>query len=264
MTISPDLFLSFGGGVQTTALLLAYDRGLLKEKPKCAIFADTQAETKRIYNWIEKLKTKISIPIVTDSRGSIIQYTKRYRYTQAPVYGLRKGRIKYDQILGRRSCTYLFKISVVNRKIRQITKTIKKPLKPGSFRVALGISTDEEGRIHKSRIQWIENIFPLCYDLKWSRKDCLDFVKEEITETPPRSACYMCPYLSNSEWRDLRNNQSAYWKKAIQYDEYIRDLRKNIKNYLHRDRVPLKEAKIDKTNFQTDFFKQTCLGDCGL
>ena len=262
--INNNLFLSFGGGVQTTALLLAYDRGLLKEKPKIAIFADTQAETKEIYDWIEYLKTKTSIPIRTATRGSIIEYTKRYNYTQAPVFGLKENGVKYDAVLGRRSCTYLFKISVVNREIRKITNTKGKRLKEKAFRVSLGISTDEEGRVSKSQEKWIENIYPLCYGLKWNRNDCIEFVKEELGKTPPRSACYMCPYLTNKEWKALRDNNPKEWKKAVEYDDFIRDLKPGIKNFLHRDRVPLKEAHIDNEEFQADFFKQTCFGDCGL
>ena len=258
-----NLFLSYGGGVQTSALLLAYDRGLLKEKPECAIFADTQAEPKQVYAFMEKLEKKVKIPIIRSTRGSIIEYTKRYGYSMAPIYGLKENGIKIDKVMGRRSCTYLFKISIVNREIRKQTGTFRKRLKDIKFRVALGFSTDEEGRVSKSREAWIENIYPLLYELKWSRKDCLNFVKEEIGELPPRSACYMCPYLTNSEWKELRDNDPESWNKAIEYDENIRNMRKGVRNYIHRDRVPLKEALIDKNEFQADFFKQTCFGSCG-
>ena len=259
-----DLFLSFGGGVQTTALYLAYEKGLLKEKPKTAIFADTQAEPEHIYSHIDFLKTKSKIPIIKATRGSIIETTKKYKYSQAPVYGLKKNGVKVDKVMGRRSCTYYFKISVVYREIRKLTKTVKKRLPENFARVALGISTDEFAREHPSRDKWVQNTFPLLYDLKWSRKDCIDFVMEELGVIPKKSACYMCPYMSNKQWKDLRDNQPNDWKKAIDYDELIRNLNPNVQNFIHRDRIPLKEANLDSDAFQPDFFKTECMGGCGL
>ena len=256
-----NLFISFGGGVQTSALYLAYENGLIPgPKPVAAIFADTQAELPDTYEWIAHIQQYSSIPIKTVSRGSIIEETFKYNYVQAPVYSVGKGRKKG---MGRRSCTYLFKILPVSNGLRSLTNTVRKKLPPKTFKLALGISTDEEGRRHSSRIKSIENVFPLLDVLRWDRNKCIEYVKKITESTPPRSACYMCPYYTNKEWVNLRDNNPVEWNKAMDYDEKIRNLKPERQNFLHADLVPLREAKIDSKEKQFSLFKTTCFGDCG-
>lgn len=47
---------SLGGGVQSSAMVVASDRGLLP-RFDAALFADTGSENPRTYAWLERLET---------------------------------------------------------------------------------------------------------------------------------------------------------------------------------------------------------------
>ena len=57
--------LSFGGGIQTTALALMLERGVLENAPApdVAIFADTGAEPPHVYETLDWLRERISYPL---------------------------------------------------------------------------------------------------------------------------------------------------------------------------------------------------------
>lgn len=59
--------LSLGAGTQSSTLLLMSERGEL-ERLDAAIFADTGNERRKVYEWLDYLRTQTSIPIVTVSR----------------------------------------------------------------------------------------------------------------------------------------------------------------------------------------------------
>jgi len=259
-------FLSYGAGVQTTALLLAYERGLLKDKPEAAIFADTKTEPEKVYKHLEAVKKYVkTIPIIQASKGlSIPEFTRKYNYSIAPVFATKDNGTKVQKIMGRRNCTSLLKIQVVNREIRKLTNTRHKKLLPKTVKVAIGFSTDEIERLTDSREKWIENIFPLVFELNWSREDCKKYISETTDLKPTRSACWMCPYFSNAEWKDLKENHKADWAKAVAYDREIRNLKPGIKNYLHRSRTPLERVDLNKGKDQLDFFRTDCQGGCGV
>ena len=66
MTIT---ILSLGAGVQSTALALMAERGMI-EMPVAAIFADTKDEPPAIYEHVERLRGMVSFPIHTVTEGS--------------------------------------------------------------------------------------------------------------------------------------------------------------------------------------------------
>ena len=54
--------LSLGAGVQSSTLALMIEKNLVP-MVDCAIFADTGAEPKEVYTWLEWLKTQVSYPV---------------------------------------------------------------------------------------------------------------------------------------------------------------------------------------------------------
>ena len=65
--------LSLGLGIQSTTMALLLERDMIPgvPKPDHAIFADTKAEPKHVYDTLEWLRHKVSIPISTCSFGDI-------------------------------------------------------------------------------------------------------------------------------------------------------------------------------------------------
>ncbi|MGH3370816.1 MAG: hypothetical protein ACRDPR_12535, partial [Nocardioidaceae bacterium] len=120
--------------------------------------------------------------------------------------------------------------------------------------VAIGISTDEIGRARDSDVRYMRNVFPLL-DLGMSRKDCERYLKDSGWSSVSKSACIGCPFHGNRQWRQLRDESPEEFADAVEFDAAIRNgsARANAQNkelrgsmYLHRSRVPLGEAPIDR------------------
>ena len=154
--------LSFGGGVQSTAMLLFINDGLLP-KQDIVIHADTGAEmpetVKHIEEWaIPYCENVLNIPfqVVTSHRGTIYD----------DYFG--KGAIP---IMGIRSCTDNFKIAPQRRAIREIVGNKRGVLLAECW---LGITTDEERRRTESNVMWCGITYPLLDYHRVSRQDCVD------------------------------------------------------------------------------------------
>lgn len=90
----------------------------------------------------------------------------------------------------------------------------------------------------------------------WDRDDCRDWLKKVWPHPVPRSACICCPYRTNAEWADMRDNRPDDWQRAVHFDEEIRQnyldgdkARRGHEYgrvYLHRTRVPLKMADLSE------------------
>lgn len=142
-------------------------------------------------------------------------------------------------------------------------------------RVAIGISTDEVGRARDSDVKYMRNVHPLL-DLKMSRKDCERYLASAGWGVVTKSACIGCPFHGNRKWRELRDESPAEFADAVAFDREIRqgsaralaagqELRGEY--FLHRSRVPLGEAPIDRVTAgewkdrQGDLFDQDEDGD---
>jgi hypothetical protein len=69
--IEPIHVLSLGAGVQSSTLALMAAAGEVTPMPKCAIFADTQAEPKSVYVWLDFLEKQLPYPVYRVTRGSL-------------------------------------------------------------------------------------------------------------------------------------------------------------------------------------------------
>lgn len=109
----------------------------------------------------------------------------------------------------------------------------------------IGFSLDELGRIAASEVPYAVNEYPLIAgDLRMSRQDCIEYLKEQGWGTTPKSACIGCPFHTNAEWRRIKTDPDL-WADAVAVDEGIR--RRPLQNdeaFLHHSAVPLKIADI--------------------
>ena len=257
-------YLSFGAGVQTTALLFLEKEGKISFKK--AIFADTGAETEETYDLIKKLHKLFPGKIVETSYGHIVKDTFKEKYITAPVFTDKivttQNLPKRVSVIGRRSCTYRYKIYPVQRKIRELENLQRKRLPAGRFKIGLGFSTDEYWRAKKSRVRWIENVFPLL-KLKLKRKDCLRILKKNNLKVP-RSACYFCPLRSGADWKLMQEKDPKEWKKAVEFDKKIRNLKSDSQNFIHASGVPLDKIEFHNPEQMNLFALNDCeSGYCG-
>jgi hypothetical protein len=100
-----------------------------------------------------------------------------------------------------------------------------------------------------------------------SRKDCTRWLATRGWKAVVKSACIGCPFHGNAQWRNLRDHHPEQWADAVAFDKAIRKggargLPLNGEAFLHRSRVPLDVAPIDKVTRrewaerQTDLLEQ--------
>ena len=141
---------------------------------------------------------------------------------------------------GRRSCTADFKIKVVGRWLREHGASAKHPAT-----VAIGISLDEIHRANKRRSDAHEEIeYPLL-DMKLRRDDCVHIIADEGLPVPPKSACFFCPFRTLEAWRKQRCNEPDLFARAVQLEATLNERRAILGRdpaYLTRYGRPLLEA----------------------
>ncbi len=326
--------LSLGAGVQSTALALMGERGMIA-KPHCAIFADTGDEPPAVHAHLAKLIPMLSFPVYTVKFGDLgadflaALAGEKNRTSQPPFFvsvpdlspdeiaavlaepepkicdftdatvdlkltNLETGQefettntalddfhdawnnwnIRRRQALRKdrggmlwRACTRDYKIIPIRRKVRQIMREVK------AKRVIqqIGISTDEREREKGSGVKFITNSHPML-ELGWSRQDCERWLAAEFGLNPVKSACYYCPYRSNSGWEWMKRNDPDQFEMACKFDEAIRESQgRKVRGagivgnlFVWRGYAPLRTAVFTQAEAQLDFgFEQECDGMCG-
>jgi hypothetical protein len=266
----PLRILSLGAGVQSSTLALMIAHG---EVPMvdAAIFADTGAEPKGVYDWLDWLESKLPFPVhrVMHKDGlleNIKESTKGGRFAGAPFYT--ESQTSAGGTL-RRQCTREFKVEPITQKLRQLCGLKKGERAGKAVRVVqyLGISWDEVQRMKPSREAWIRHEWPLI-DLRMTRTHCLQWMAAKGYPLPVKSACTFCPYHNDALWRDMKLNDQPSWEQAVEVDRMIRSGVRGTsqKLYLHRSMKPLEEVDFrNAEDFgQIDAFGNECEGMCGV
>jgi hypothetical protein len=265
-------FLSLGAGVQSSTMALMAAHGELTPMPDHAIFADTGAEPRKVYEWLDWLEPQLPFPVhrVMHKDGlqkNIEQSIHGGRFAGAPFYtesaeGKREGML-------RRQCTREFKITPIEQKIRQLLGLKKGQRGPKRIAAVIwqGISTDEIQRARKGIEGWQQFRYPLI-EMKMSRMQCLEWMQGKGYPMPTKSACIWCPYHDDRAWRDIKENDPESWAVAVQMDDMIRGGVRGTsqKLYLHKSLVPLAEVdfRTPEDFGQIDAFAEECEGMCGI
>lgn len=259
--------LSLGAGVQSSALLILSALGRLP-KLDGAIFSDTMWEPAAVYAHLERLEREVAlpagIPIYRVSAGDIRNdaLDPAHRFASMPLYVLNQ-----DGSAGmtRRQCTSEYKLKPIKRQVRELLGYPHPTPVPKTVFAEqwIGISTDERdralgstGALKTGDVRYARNRYPLL-DLGMSRDACKLLLTRYGFQDTPKSACVGCPFHINRQWRDMRDNRPDEWADAVEFDAAIRagNARGNTvgnsllgQAFLHRSRVPLDQAPIDRAN----------------
>jgi len=258
--------LSLGAGVQSSTLALMIHKGEIP-MVDCAIFADTQAEPPKVYEWLKFIKKTVSYPVYIVTWRNLEQDildASEGKYPAFPLPFYTKNKDTEQKGMSMRQCTADYKIKPVTKKIRELLgykKGERVDLKKVKVEMLMGISTDEIRRMRMNRLRYIDNQYPLINDFGMSRQDCIAWMKDKNYPMPTKSACYFCPFHSQSTWKDIKENDPELFKQAVEMDKKIRNQEKyKIKNkfkddlYLHRSCEPLDKALED--DGQLDMFEK--------
>jgi hypothetical protein len=272
MTAPTLRLLSLGAGVQSTTLALMAAEGALPGV-NGAIFADTRWEPRRVYEHLLRLRDVLQaagVPLYVVSKGNLRQdaIDPAHRYASVPYFVRNPDG---SEGMGRRQCTSEYKLAPIRRKVRELlgakAPDFRRVPKGRLAEEWIGFSTDEIGRVSgKDGVSYVRSRYPLL-ELGMSRADCERWLRSRGWANVAKSACIGCPYHGNRQWRDLRDNSPEEWADAVAFDEAIRKggargLPLNGQAFLHRSRVPLAVAPIDRVTSsewrdrQTDVFSQ--------
>ena len=266
-------YLSFGAGVQSTALLVMSNKGLYGcPRADVAIFADTGDEPSWVYENVKRMQEWSEIPVEVVRQGHLSgdiisrHNGKSPRFAAIPAFTPNgEGR----ESMLRRQCTREYKIQPIERKVRELCGIEKGRRAVGKIKAMalIGISLDEVTRMSPSRTAWVENCYPLV-DAELRRHDCREIVRAAGLPVPEKSSCVFCPYHSDEFWRKLQVQYPKEWEHVCNLDDAFRDMsRSGITRpvYLHRSLVPLRELDFTKQGrLFNDLEDEECEGGCFL
>lgn len=264
--------LSYGGGTQSTALLLMALKGKINGViPDYIIFSDTGWEPKSIYKWVDKvnayIKEKYGREIIFTNGGNI-----REDLLNAAENGERMASLPFftkddegNKGMVMRQCTAEYKIMPVKTKVRELLGYEPRQKVREIVHMWKGISTDEIQRVKPIADKWIEAEHPLIDVVQMNRSNCIAYVERDGLGTPAKSSCIGCPFHDNQTWLDMKRNDPQSWEDAVYLDEKIRKMPKlKSQCFLHKSCTPLKDVDLGENQMDFDDFINECEGFCGI
>lgn len=221
--------------------------------PDCAIFADTQAEPKAVYTWLDWLEKQLPFPVHRVTAGSLrddlLRSAKTRERVASPPLFSGVGMLW-------RQCTQDYKILPINKFIGKRECCLW-----------IGISQDEIIRKKPNQRKNITNRWPLL-EKEMSRHGCLAWMESNGYPLPSKSSCTFCPYHDDRTWRDMKMNDQESFADAVVVDAAIRQgIGKTTELlYLHRSCKPLDTVDFRNAEDmgQLDMFGNECEGMCGV
>jgi len=266
--------LNLGAGVQSSTLALMAAAGEIGLMPDFAIFADTQAEPASVYKWLDWLETQLPFPVHRVTRGNMTEAMMTFRtakdgrvWTKSMIPAFMQAPDGNIGLLGR-SCTADYKITPILQNLRKLCG-IKRGEKNLQITQWIGISYDEIQRMKPSRDKWTQHRWPLV-EREMRRHDCIAWLKRNGFPEPPRSACSYCPFHSNKEWRNLKDNEPEAFAEAVRVEKELQRTKAEALDkstpWLHRSCVPLNQVDLstELDAGQIDMFGNECEGLCGV
>lgn len=243
------LIWSYGGGWQSIAIAILIDKKKLR-KPDHTIFADTGREKSTTMDYFnENIKNIFDrngmlLEIADHSLATVDLYSGNGDYL-VPAYTKTGALGKF--------CSKEWKTRVINRYLRSIGYGPDNPVINW-----IGFSNDEFDRMKDNEASWVENNFPLIYEIPMTKYECIKLIIKSNLPKPSRSSCRMCPYQSDEEWAEQTPED---FQRAILEEKEAREVDKFNDIYFHPDRIPLDEVDFNKKRNQTELF--TCQhGSC--
>jgi hypothetical protein len=205
---------SFGGGIQSVAVMVLMARGDVPRAP--LLFANVGEDSE----WPGTLTYYATeVQPYAERHGldlQTVRRTKRDGSQPTLLEALSDDSanipipVRYaGGAPGKRNCTNHWKVQVVGQRLRAMGFTTKRPAVLG-----LGISTDEWQRAKDSRLTNVRHVFPLL-DLRLSRDACIRLIETEGLPVPPKSACWFCPMKGLADWRAMQRDHPETFGRAV-------------------------------------------------
>jgi len=228
---------SWGGGVNSTAILAMIKLGMLPELTKDnthIVFADTGAEMPYTYEHTSSCLQ----PFGKDGwRVKVLRsyvdrefYTDRFKDKTLEDYCLEK---KVIPSRNQRWCTGETKAQPISKYRKHLCG---KEWKSNSV-MLLGIANEEQHRAKELGVEWTR--YPLI-EQSIDRKVCFELCKKAELPIPRKSGCYCCPNQSKAQWIELFVEFPDLFAKAERMETNART-RYDGKDYFLCRNIPIRE-----------------------
>ncbi|MFD6432848.1 phosphoadenosine phosphosulfate reductase [Streptomyces venezuelae] len=282
--------ISYGGGVQSTALLvLAVQKRI--DFP-LFVFANVghDSERKATLRYVEEYAK----PYAAEHGIELVEVQRTRRDgTTETLWGrlIRPGSRSLpipvrmsNGAPGTRSCTADFKIKQVGKEMKRRGATAgrvctahranptfsrcrgRRCVVPHKATIGIGISLDEIQRANTRIVEPYEQVVYPLLDLGLRRTDCARIIREAGLPVPPKSSCFFCPFHRPETWHDMRRDEPDEFEKACQLEDLLNERRDELGKdhvYLTRFGKPLREAIPDGVDLLPIFDEADGLCDSG-
>ncbi len=233
-------YLSFGGGVNSVALmLLLRDQGIKAE----TVFADHGTDWPETYEYVVMLQKRgYPITVLQARRKGLTLYDYYAAHQMVPVRTIRACTVEY--------------------KLVPLSAYMQPPCV-----VYMGISADEAHRAERiiAGCRPAEKkLFPLIEE-GIDRQGCIEIIQAHGLPVPIKSGCFICPFQRASQWRELyRQHPDLFAKAKALEDANIARLREQGRAPIYLADAPLETVARagQRDMFDSARAQEPCL--CGL
>lgn len=203
--------LSLGGGVNSTALLLAMVRK--RQWPDLVLFSDTGGERPETYRHVEHVwrwcdQREIEFHIVTNGgRGQGRTLEENC---------LMRGELP-SLAYGFKGCSVKWKRQPMDRFVRDWRPAIDCWATGGKVVRYIGIDAGEAHRAVLTEDAKFVYRYPL---VEWGmgRQECIEEIEAAGWKVPPKSSCFYCPAMRRSEILDLQREHPELLERALKIE----------------------------------------------
>lgn len=243
----PLRVVSYGGGVQSTALLvLAAQRRI---PHRTFLFANVGEDSEHPDSL--RYVREIAAPYAEAHDIELVELHKvRKGETDTLRQAISRGRrvIPFRRYKDgppmSRACTSEWKVGVVAKELKRRGATKASPAL-----VALGISVDEIQRAQDGvdpRNPTQRREYPLL-GLGMHRRDCAAAISDAGLPVPPKSSCFFCPFHDAEAWRTLKRNRPDLFAQSCEVEAELSASSKDGRVvFLTRSGLPLADAVDDQ------------------
>lgn len=258
--------LSYGGGVQSVAMVLLVANGKLP-KPDAIVMADTGREKTSTWEYLEQYIQPLlagkgmKVEIAPHTFATVDLFSLSTERILMPMYTTKKPDVMPDaEFIDERGrkvsklptyCSGEWKRNVVQRYLRNTYS-----VRPKQTVTWFGFSLDETRRMQSNPDR--QAFYPLIESYPVTRDDCKRYILECGLPLPQKSACWMCPHMNDAEWLAMKASHPQDFERAALLEAELQ--LKDPDVWLHKSAVPLAQVELDESAEQLE--SQCGLGLC--
>lgn len=292
MKMSEYFVFSSGGGRQSSAALVLSAYGIFPYKTHIFCNVGDDSEDRSTLDWVHNVlmpyadKNGVEFIEARKSGKTLLASIKSTQYS-IPI----PAKLHYEngkKSIGMRACTNDWKIRVSDLTIRNMygNKTNQ-----STVHVGLGISLDE---IHRAKTKPIQPMgaskvsdngknvywykiqeYPMIFckefelfgeifsrnDVGLTADDCTKIVALAGLGTPPKSACWFCPFHSVSYWKDLYKTNGKMFENAVELEVLLSKKEDNMAKKHAEEGKPFNRFSVYLSDAKTSLVQLPIIGN---